>query len=476
MISGRQVLATIEQVVAQARDEEGRLVADLQDATDRATRLRFERMEAFRELARLKLDPQTRDGVIGDIDVAERRAMELIESRRRTFAELTERRRAAAAAGQEAEVERHAKAAALEAALDAIGDLRSKVEAETRISGDWAAARAKVDETGAMAAKAETKAAQAEADRADKGKPYESDPLFMYLWGAKFGTADYRAGPLTRYFDRKVARLVGYDKARANYAILNEIPVRLREHAAHLKAEIEAARKRLEALERSALVAAGVEPLEERAVDAKAALDEAEARLAKERQALAEFDRRYDASALEGDAPHREAVELLAAADAQQAWQRLYREAVVTPSPHDEAILGRIEEIERDIGRTEKRIGELKQQVRALAARRDAIERERQEFRRRGYDRPYGRFGNENVLSSVLGGILGGMIQATVLRDVLQGGYRREPGPWDSGFGGPSFPFPTPPGGGPWGDAGGMGGGMGGGDGGGDGFDTGGSF
>ena len=88
-----------------------------------------------------------------------------------------------------------------------------------------------------MAEEADKKAAQAEADREEKRKPYEADPLFMYLWRRRFGTAEYRANRLARYLDRKVARLIGYDKARANYAMLNELPVRLREHAERLKAE-----------------------------------------------------------------------------------------------------------------------------------------------------------------------------------------------------------------------------------------------
>lgn len=82
---------------------------------------------------------------------------------------------------------------------------------------------------------AEKKAEQAERDLAEKRVPYEADPLFMYLWNRGFGTGAYRANSLVRYFDRKVARLVGYHGARANYATLLELPVRLREHAARLR-------------------------------------------------------------------------------------------------------------------------------------------------------------------------------------------------------------------------------------------------
>ena len=85
---------------------------------------------------------------------------------------------------------------------------------------------------------AERKAEQAERDLAEKRVPYEADPLFMYLWNRGFGTGAYRASNLVRYFDRKVARLVGYQDARVNYAMLLELPVRIREHAERLKAAL----------------------------------------------------------------------------------------------------------------------------------------------------------------------------------------------------------------------------------------------
>ena len=65
--------------------------------------------------------------------------------------------------------------------------------------------------------------------------------------------------------DRLVARVVGYDKARANYALLNEIPERLREHARRIIDDLRTVRDRLTALERQALVAAGIPPLEAKA-------------------------------------------------------------------------------------------------------------------------------------------------------------------------------------------------------------------
>ena len=79
-VSGRQALATIEQAVARLRDDEAGVARALQAATDDAARLRMQRIEGFRELARLKLDPATGKDILGDIDAAERRALNMLPS------------------------------------------------------------------------------------------------------------------------------------------------------------------------------------------------------------------------------------------------------------------------------------------------------------------------------------------------------------------------------------------------------------
>ena len=98
----------------------------------------------------------------------------------------------------------------------------------------------------------------------------------MYLWNKKHGQAEDRSGTLVRFFDRKVARLVGYRDARANYAMLNEIPLRLREHAKNKQSDVEAAKARVSEVERQALIADGIEPLEAKGAVAQATVEKAE--------------------------------------------------------------------------------------------------------------------------------------------------------------------------------------------------------
>ena len=49
---------------------------------------------------------------------------------------------------------------------------------------------------------AEEKAKAAHTDRAEKGKPYDADPLFSYLWARGFGTPRYARRRLTPHARR----------------------------------------------------------------------------------------------------------------------------------------------------------------------------------------------------------------------------------------------------------------------------------
>ena len=437
MITGRQALATVEQAIGRARAEEGRLDAALLSASEEAVRLRTARMDAFKELARLKLD----EGLMGEIDATEARALALAEEGRREFDRVSTLRARAQENAEMAETDRHTRAADYEKAVKELHELRSRIEADAVVTAAWAAQRDRIEQLRNVADKADAKAAQAEADRDLKRKPYDADQLFRYLWERRFGTPDNRSGALTRFIDGWVARLIGYSGARANYALLNDLPSRLREHVSYMRKELQAEEARLKTIEREALVNAGIGPLEQRATDSEAALDAAEKTLADARTALAELDSKYKA-VLDGS-PYQQAVELLAKADAARDLHVLRAEATRTASLKDEALLRSIEEIETAIGRAEQELGTIRKEMRELASRRSQIEHERDEFRSKGYDNPYGTFGNEQVLGNVLGGILGGILQGSVLRDVLNKGYRRQGGPWDSDFGGKDAHFPS---------------------------------
>ena len=70
-----------------------------------------------------------------------------------------------------------------------------------KLDPDWQKATIALASTTEIAANADRKASLGEADLAAKGKPYQDDPLFMYLWNKKHGqTEDFerQAGAVLR--------------------------------------------------------------------------------------------------------------------------------------------------------------------------------------------------------------------------------------------------------------------------------------
>jgi DNA repair exonuclease SbcCD ATPase subunit len=469
MISARDVLSDIERAILGVRRDEDRLTSMLSHSTAELDRLRTEKAEAFRALARLRLDELSRATVVDSLENAERKAMAVLERRRRKFDETREARAAAADVLAKVEEKRAAATETRDAAVAAVDELTDATEERLARDGAWQALSAAVAAARAQADAASGKAGQAESDRLVKGKPYEDDRLFMYLWRAGYGTSTYRAGPFARFFDAKVARLAGYEAARPNYYMLNEIPLRLREHADRLRDEVTAAEGRKAAYERQALEADGIVALEDAVDAAEAALAKIEAERSRVTADIAGMDGEL-AAFLEGtnDPALKGAVDEMAAALSHTDLVELWRKAEATPTPEDDRIVESLKRIERDGVRLNAETEELRQAALDMARKRTELERSREEFRRYGYDRPNGSFSNGSVIGSMIEGIVTGAITAAVLNGAFRSGYRGGERDRD-GFGGGWH-------GGGWGGGSGGGGFSGGGGSGGGGFTTGGGF
>jgi chromosome segregation ATPase len=457
MWTGRQTLASIESAISDLRREEGQLDTALRSAVAETERLRKERSDALRELARVKLDEMAAGRLVSNLDAGERRAAQILDDYRLRIAALAERREALVEEVAAAEAQRHAAAGAVETALAAVEAVRAQADSTARTTPAWQQAKAASDAAAAIAAEADKKAATAEADLGAKKKPYDDDPLFIYLWRRRFGTSAYGAGNFVRYMDRKVADFIGFLDARPNYAALIEIPLRLREHATAKQQEAAQAQSALSEVERRAMLEAGMEPKERALAEARHKLAAAEETLEGKNGLLRKLDEDRNALVSGGTDPaYNEALSTIASADSKDDLRALYQEARRTPTSADDAIVRRLETIDASVARTETEIGRLRGSAMTLAGRRAEVQQVRDRFRSAGYDHPHATFGNENAIADTLKQVLAGAAGA-VLWDLLRGGYsyRGPRGGQDFGFPNQPFPFPLPGGGGKGGSSGG---------------------
>jgi hypothetical protein len=450
MWTGRQTLSEIEGALAKLRRDESQLDGALASAARQAEQLRGDRAAALRELARIKLDEMTAGRLVRDLDVAEARALQILESRRLRLEALNGQHRTVLTEVERAEADRHAAAAEVEAALDAVEEIRAGAEQAVQGSAAWADARKAYEAADAIAGEAEKKAAQSEAELGAKKRPFDDDPLFAYLWSRKFATRDYEAGNLVRFMDRKVADFIGFPDARASYAMLIEIPLRLREHASLKRKLADDVRATVAGLERQAMVDAGIEPKERALAEARHKLAAADADAERRRGQLKDIEtQRAALVSASSDAAYSEALKTIADADAQDDIATLYREAQRTPTPTDDMIVRRISGLDERLAALDKETAELRKSARALIERRTEVEGVRDRFRNSGFDHPNATFRNESQIAAVLGQIIEGVVRSGILWDLLRGGFGTRPRRGRPDFGGSSFPFPFPmPGGG----------------------------
>lgn len=457
MISGSDAFSKIERAMQGVRADEDRLSAVMASIAEQAARIRTGMSEDFKRLARIKLDALKAQPITSSLDAAEAQALSLIEEGKRAAEELQRKRASAAEALEQVRAQKTSADAEAEAASDAVDRLIDSAETRLKDDATWKAQAELLEAAEAVADEAGKKADQAEADLAVKRKPFEADDVFLYLWKRGYGTSAYQSGGLVRMIDGWAARLIDYQKYRPNFAMLQEIPVRLRAHAKAKEAEVTANRTRLEAIERDAMIADGVEPLEKALAGAKGRQSALTKAVSGAQAALSTLDAEYTALTSGGKgAGYDKAVDVLAASLEREDLRTLYREALATPGPDDERVVAHLMEEEKKLKDSDAELAKTRETIRELARRRTELESARNDARAKGYDQPYAGFGNEGIIEQVIADIARGVLRSSDLGRVLGDGFSRRAPRAPGGFGGGSWPYND------WGNSGGFGGGNGG--------------
>ncbi len=277
-ISGREAIGDLDAQLGRLRQSLADALAAADAVETRRASIHSGQAAAYAALATFRLDiMQSKDGAakFGEIEAAARR---LVLAHETFVAEQEHALEAAAADIARLEAVRAETAAAHDSAVSAYEKRVADVESSLRGDPDYSRLVAAAEEAQAVRLRAEQKLELARADRIEKGAPYDTDPLFAYLWKRQFRSPAYKAGPLIRFLDAWVASLCKYDQAFLNYQRLTELPERIADHVAYVAGLEEAAEASLVAAEEAAMLAAGTADLKSKADALKAeiaACDEA---------------------------------------------------------------------------------------------------------------------------------------------------------------------------------------------------------
>jgi hypothetical protein len=290
----------------------------------------------------------------------------------------------------------------------------------------------------AVAKHAEEKASRAEKDRQEKGKPYEADNLFMYLWNRRFLTPDYRGGWFTRQLDNWVAKIIDFQRNRSNYYLLLELPRRLREHATKVQQTAQLEMQALQSMERQAAEADGALTLQARVQEAEKQLKQLDADIEAEEtrhQQLMAEEAEFNAGT---DAVSKQILDLQSAALEKEPLASLFQKARSTPRPDDDVLVARIQHLRERQEQINEEIQSintiLQQQQRSMGE----LEEVRRRYRQRGYDAYDSRFPGDFALAVLLGRMLDGLANPdTVWGEIDRHHHSSGPaGGWGGDFGG----------------------------------------
>ena len=480
MISGRDALGFIDDSLQRERGGIDTAETRIADLGRQLLALQEARVADFRDLARVRVDMIASGNMLTSIDVLERQVAATLQARESARAELDSRITAVQDERAALEAERESQRQALEKAAETLDVAEAATQARLDTDPDYRAHETLTREAEGIAHHAEDKAVQSEKEKEEKGQSYRNDPLFMYLWERGYGTPQYRAWPPARWLDNKVARLIGFEDARANYARLQEIPLRLREHAEQKKRDAEAAFAVLRELDEEAREQDGVVVLEEARDEEQSALETIDARIKEAAERHQQLLERKEGFAAGEDEHYRKAVEYVASELRRDDIRELRRDALATPFPEDDIIVNRMVEREQQVQQLENAIGELKKALRQQHQKLRELETLRTDFRRRRYDQPGYGFSDGTLIAAMLSSFLNGMLDRDGLWRILEQQQRYQPRRTNPSFGSGGFGRGTIWGGRRGGFGRGLGGGFGGGfgrgSGGGGGFRTGGGF
>jgi DNA repair exonuclease SbcCD ATPase subunit len=459
MITGRDTLQEINSHALQAQSLIEGADGEADSLTQRLSRLRLEEAEQYRKLAEFRLDDIRAGAVTVRLDKAYEAVDSYMEQHQQDIAALDTDLAKLQQQQQVLDQQRESKRKERDQAAD---DLQQQVQiSKTNLenSTDYLHQQEKALQATEVARRADEKASQAEADLDRKGKPYQDDKLFMYLWNRRYLTPDYAHGGIIRKLDDGVARLIGFKKARADYHMLTELPRRLRAHATQAAEEAERERQSIQEMEQQAAEKDGLPTLQATLDTAEDQLQQINADIESTEKQYQELLRQRKDLTVGDDNNTLKALSLIAAELEREDIISLFQQAQSTPRPEDDAIVKQLHKLQQESNEISKRLTELKTIQEKQRHALEELARVRGKFRRRNYDARHSSFPSGLGLGVLLGELLRGGRSSGSAWDRIEHAQKWNPPKGGGGFGG---------------GFGGFGGGFG--SGGGGGFRTGGGF
>lgn len=424
MWTGPAALKNIDQTLLTVRNEVVRLDTQLSSLTDRLAGQERRRVQILKQIAAVRLAELEQGTLDQSLSSADHQAADLLAERQQNWQRLD-----ANIDALNLDIEQHEQQR--DSLLEKVNKvsqniLDKEVEVQSKLANDKnyleQLEQSRLAES--IAAEAEQKVADAQADMARKAEPYQQDKLFFYLWQRGFGTTEYKAGLFARFMDSWVAKLIKYEPARVNYWNLTEIPKRLQAHADDKGREADEQVMALQQIELDTLADAGVHLLESDLQQLREQIDQQDDELEDCEDELNIKLEQRSAYVSGQDEYMQQCLSLLANAMAQQSLRAVHRYAQVTHSPTDDNLVIELQDLQTYSQDLTEDLSDLRQLHEKQLKRLKEIEQVRRNFKNSRFDDVRSGFGDESLLAGVLAQFIQGVVSGSDVWRVIKRNQR----------------------------------------------------
>ncbi len=442
MISGTQTLRYLDQGLGSVRKDINRVDAELNHVSEAVHGNRRQQAESLKQLAKIRLDEISQGSFLGELEAADQRAISLLKERGRAYQQLEESIDSGSLALKGLEEKRQTALEVMNKKAQRVVDCEHKIQVGLESDSIYQAQLQEARKIDSIAEQAEGKAKLAEKDRLEKGRPYESNKLFIYLWNRRYGTPDYTGNSLTRYLDSWVEELSDYNKYRVNYWMLLEIPKRLKAHALEARRDSDLSLEVLVAIETEQAEQSGLPQLQSEHAQALGNVDGIDDEIEQQEHSLNLLFKQRTEFVEAKDSYMEQSLQTLSTALSNKSVYELNDAAHQTVSNQDNLMVRELAELQEQSHDLETELRDHRRMHEAKLKRLEQLENVRRQFKNHRYDDIRSGFGNESLITSMFSQFLNGLIGSGELWRVLQRHQRhRDVGAWpDFGSGGLGIP------------------------------------
>ncbi len=412
-ISGKTVHSGIKSVISDVENEHNRLSKELYNDENTITQLSEERENSYFTLATTYLPEMTSEAIKNSLKEVQREVKEIFQIRQRRRQELENLMGSSRTNKIQFETRLEEVTKQLEEKAARRDEIKGIIARELDENKEYITLHSEAQKADAQLKQNKKRHEAVKNESEKKLSEYEKNELFMYLLRRNYGTKKQIGNSLTMRLDDFVAGIVNYkEQLYKNYMPLKETPGLINEEIEKRQTEINAIVEKLKTFEDASARNHGLPKILEEGIE----ISKTRSEVISEIEKLDADSKKYSAERSELDnikgEYHKRAIKKLKEYLKGHDIAELKKLARSTPGTEDDKLVGRIEDIDKEIRNRKDKAKEVKKQQNDIATRLDDLRDIQNTYTRKDYESSRSYFDSGFDINSFLIGYLSGSYSA----------------------------------------------------------------